>query len=93
MIDRRTVIAGSGAALWAWPFPSPAQPAGKVYRIGVFDYAFVSPQHPNALAFFDELRRRGYVQGQNLVVERRDAGGMADRVAQVAREMVPGSPT
>jgi len=92
MIDRRTLIASTGAALLASPFPSLAQPAGKVYRIGVFDYAFVSPQHPNALAFFDELQRRGYVQGKNLVVERRDAGGRADRVAEVAREMVAWAP-
>jgi putative ABC transport system substrate-binding protein len=92
MIDRRTLIASTGAALLAPPFPSLAQPAGKVYRIGVFDYAPVSPQHPNAVAFFDELRRRGYLQGQNLVVERRDAGGRADRLAEVAREMVAWRP-
>ncbi|MDR6861050.1 ABC transporter substrate-binding protein [Variovorax guangxiensis] len=69
-----------------------AQATSKVYRIGVFDYGPVSPQHPNAVAFFDELRRRGYVQGQNLVVERRDAGGQANRVPEVAREMVAWKP-
>lgn len=92
LIDRRTLIASTGAALLASSFPSLAQPAGKIYRIGVFDYTPVSPQHPNAVAFFDELQRRGYVQGQNLVVERRDAGGQKDRAAEVAREMVAWKP-
>jgi putative ABC transport system substrate-binding protein len=92
MIDRRHLIAGAGAALLAPPPASLAQTSVKVYRVGVFDYGPVSPQHPNAVAFFDELRRRGYVQGQNLVVERRDAGNQPDRLAEVAREMVAWKP-
>lgn len=91
MLDRRSVIAGAGGVLLASALPSRAQP-GKTYRIGVFDYGPVSPQHPNALAFFDELRRRGYVQGQNLLIERRDAGSQPDRLAEVAREMVAWKP-
>ena len=92
MIDRRHLIAGAGAALLASPLAALAQSSGKIYRIGVLDYGPVSPQHPNAVAFFDELRRRGYVQGQNLVVERRDAGNQPDRLAEVAREMVAWKP-
>jgi putative ABC transport system substrate-binding protein len=91
MLDRRSVIAGAGGVLLAPALPSRAQP-GKTYRSGVFDYGSVSPQHPNALAFFDELRRRGYVQGQNLLIERRDAGSQPDRLAEVAREMVAWKP-
>ena len=91
MVDRRSVIAGVGGVLLASTLASRAQP-GKIYRIGVFDYSPVSPQHPNALAFFDELRRRGYVQGQNLVIDRRDAGSQLDRLAEVAREVVAGKP-
>ena len=91
MLDRRRVIASAGGVLLALALPSRAQP-GKMYRIGVFDYSPVSPQHPNALAFFDELRRRGYAQGENLVIERRDAGGQPDRLAGVAREMVAWKP-
>ena len=91
MVDRRSMIAGTGGVLLASALASRAQP-GKIYRIAVFDYGPVSPQHPNALAFFDELRRRGYVQGQNLVIERRDAGSQLDRLAEVAREVVAWKP-
>ena len=92
MIGRRSLLIGTGSVLLASPLVSLAQTSGKVYRIGVFDYGPVSPQHPNAVAFFNELRHRGYVQGQNLVVERRDAGYQADRLAEVAREMVAWKP-
>ena len=63
MIDRRQFVAHSSAVLSAWPTPSMAQVPGKVYRVAVFDFLPVSPEHPNAIAFFDELRRRGYVVG------------------------------
>jgi len=91
MLDRRSLVAGAGGAMLTAVLPSRAQP-GKTYRIGVFDYSPISPQHPNALAFFDELRRRGYVQGQNLVIERRDAHSRPERLAEVAREMVAWKP-
>ena len=93
-VDRRRLVAAAlGAGLaHAWPLSVLAQAPGRVYRVAVFDFAPVSAQHPNALAFFDELRRRGYVAGQNLVVERRDAGGDPDRLALVAREVVAWKP-
>ena len=69
-----------------------AQVTGKVYRVAVFDFLPVSPEHPNAMAFFDELRRRGYVVRRNLVVERRDAGGDPQRLALVAQEVIAWKP-
>jgi len=92
-IDRRRFVAGAGASLLgAWQIPSMAQAPGKVYRVAVFDFFPVSPEHPNAIAFFDELRRRGYVAGRNLIVERRDAGGDPQRLALVAQEVVAWKP-
>ena len=91
MLDRRGFVAGMAGTLLAGAFPALAQP-GRTYRIGVFDYGPVSAQHPNAVAFFDELRRRGYVQGLNLLVERRDADSRQERLAEVAREMVAWKP-
>jgi putative ABC transport system substrate-binding protein len=43
---------------------------------------------PDWMAFNDELRKRGYVEGQNLVVERRNAAGQPDRLPALARELV-----
>jgi hypothetical protein len=50
-----------------------AQQLGKVYRIG---YLSIAPGHNPIDEFFDgELRQRGYVEGQNLTVERRYTAG------------------
>jgi len=92
-IDRRRFVADAAAAvLGAWQIPSMAQAPGRTYRLAVFDFLPVSPEHPNAVAFFDELRRRGYVVGRNLIVERRDAGGDPQRLALVAQELIAWKP-
>jgi putative tryptophan/tyrosine transport system substrate-binding protein len=43
-------------------------------------------------AFFAELRRLGYVEGQNLLIERHSAEGHHERYAEMAREIVARSP-
>jgi len=39
-------------------------------------------------AFFSELRRLGYVEGENLIIERYSADGHHERYANLAREIV-----
>ena len=43
-------------------------------------------------AFFGELRRLGYVEGDNLIIERYSAEGHHERYADLAREIVSRSP-
>jgi putative ABC transport system substrate-binding protein len=43
-------------------------------------------------AFFKELRRLGYIEGQNLVVERHSGEGRAEHYAELAREVVRSNP-
>jgi putative ABC transport system substrate-binding protein len=43
-------------------------------------------------AFFAELRRLGYVEGQNLLIERYSAEGHHERYADIAREIVGSNP-
>jgi putative tryptophan/tyrosine transport system substrate-binding protein len=43
-------------------------------------------------AFLDELRRSGFVEGQNLSVARYSGQGQTDRYAELAREVVASSP-
>ena len=43
---------------------------------------------PAFLAFFDELRRRGFIEGQNLTVEYRAYGPHVDLISQYAAELV-----
>jgi putative ABC transport system substrate-binding protein len=43
---------------------------------------------PFTIAFFDELRRRGFIEGQNLTVEYHAFGTRFDLLSQYARELV-----
>jgi len=43
---------------------------------------------PDQKAFYEELRQRGYVEGQNLIVERRNVAGQPDQLPSLARELV-----
>ena len=58
-----------------------AQPATKVYRIGLLSGLFPPSAPPSREeAFRQGLRALGYVEGQNLVIEYRYAEGRAERL-------------
>jgi putative ABC transport system substrate-binding protein len=68
------------------PITARAQQAGKVYRIG---YLSPAPAHTPIDELFDRaLNKLGYVEGQNLIVERRYTAGRADQLAPAAGELV-----
>jgi ABC-type uncharacterized transport system substrate-binding protein len=89
VIDRRTFLAGTGAVLLASPLAPEAQPAGKVPRIGVLTTgALGSPETERGLdAFRQGLRECGYVEGQNILIEYRAAGGKLERLPRLATEL------
>jgi putative ABC transport system substrate-binding protein len=63
---RREFIALAGATA-TWPFAAMAQEPGRTYRLGC-----LAPFPREVIPFlFDELHRRGFVEGQNLSVEYR----------------------
>ena len=68
------------------PLPTTAQPPGKVYRIGYL--AAIPPPAHLWEALLDGLRERGYIEGRNLVFERRFSEGNAERFPEFAAEMV-----
>jgi putative ABC transport system substrate-binding protein len=77
--------------LLAAPLAAQAQPAGKVHRIGfIFMFLPVSemPSVATARAFFHALRDHGYIEGQNLVVERRSLEGRMERASAVVAELI-----
>src|SRR5262245_65954309 len=45
------------------------------------------PASPYLRAFLDQLRELGWVDGQNITVERRTAGGQLERYVELAREL------
>jgi putative ABC transport system substrate-binding protein len=71
------------------PLTAEAQQATHVYRIGLLSGLFPSSA-PNSRveAFRQGLRELGYVEGQNLVIESRYAEGRAERLPDLAAELV-----
>ncbi|MBI3327700.1 MAG: ABC transporter substrate-binding protein [Nitrospinae bacterium] len=69
--------------------PLGAAPAGKVHRIG-FLLAGPAPSEAEwqRSPFLRELRELGYVEGQNITIERRYAEGNIERLATFAAELV-----
>jgi len=86
MMDRRTFLTGAGAVLLASPLSAGAQQTGKVYRIGFLRAG--QPPKPWVEAFQQGLRERGYVDGQNVVVEFRFTDGSVDQLPRLAEELV-----
>jgi putative ABC transport system substrate-binding protein len=74
-----------------------AQERAKQHRIAIITpagpVAVLSDTGPRAWpAFFDELRRLGDVEGQNLTVERYSGEGRPENYADLAREVVSRNP-
>ena len=70
------------------PLAAHAQPATKVYRIGIVRYNTASANASEWEAFTQRLRELGYTEGQNLVIEWRFADGIAERVPALVAELV-----
>jgi putative ABC transport system substrate-binding protein len=85
-MERRTFMALVSGGLLAAPLAAKAQVAGKVPRIGVLNIA--SRSSPFFQAFDQKLRELGYVEGQNIAIEFRNAEGKLDRLPGLATELV-----
>ena len=89
---RRDFVTALGTAA-TWPLAARGQQPTKMKRV-----AFVIPAtkisditvsgRPFFRAFFEELSRLGYVEGQNLGVERYSGEGRTERYADLARDVV-----
>jgi putative ABC transport system substrate-binding protein len=81
MRRRKFITVLGGAA--AWPLAARAQEPGRTYRL------FQPPPYsPPKMAFFDEPRRHGFIEGQNLTVEYRAYGLHVDLISQYAAELI-----
>jgi len=86
-MERRTFLAMASGSLLTMPLAVEAQPAAKIARIGWLSVNMAaSPQVPEA--FRQGLRDLGYVEGRNVVIEYRDAGGNFERLPALAAELV-----
>jgi putative ABC transport system substrate-binding protein len=91
---RQEFIGLVGGAVVAWPLTA----FGKAQRIAIVVPAVPvtvmseTADDPLFPALFKELRRSGYVEGQNLLVERYSGGGRASHYADLARDVVSRNP-
>ena len=78
------------SAVVLMPLAASAQQTPKMPRIGLLSVGSdpSRPLSPQWLAFLDGLRALGYVEGQNVMIERRFAAGKSERVAGMASELV-----
>jgi hypothetical protein len=65
-----------------------AQPTGKVPRIGVLQPGTPTVATHLLEALEQGLRERGYVEGQNIIIESRFGEGSRERTAELAAELV-----
>jgi putative tryptophan/tyrosine transport system substrate-binding protein len=87
---RREFIMLLSGAVAAGPLTATAQEAGRTYRLGCL--LPLSRDAPVNVAFFDELRRRGFIEGQNLTIDYRAFAPHADLISQYATELVRAQP-
>jgi len=94
---REFITLVSGAA--AWPLAARAQQTTKVHRVGVLmssvplaEMMGSDPIDPVNRAFVHRLRDLGYIEGQNLLLERRSAEGNFGQIDEIAAELVGRKP-
>ena len=89
-----TTLLGAAAI---WPLAAHAQQPAKVRRIGYLDYGAGMLPGGGFAPFYDTYRRKpfleglregGWVEGQNVTIERRFAAGQANRLPALAAELV-----
>jgi ABC-type uncharacterized transport system substrate-binding protein len=75
-------------AMLALSFPADAQQSGKVPRIGLLSPVSPSDTAVWHQAFRQGLRNLGWVEGKNISIEYRYAEGRADRLPELASDLV-----
>ena len=93
-MERRAFIASVAAGTFTAPRIARAQPARKVYRIGILGLGPASevpghrPRSPSTKALLQGLSELGYVYGRDFVIEARGAGGTPDRYPDLVAQLI-----
>jgi putative tryptophan/tyrosine transport system substrate-binding protein len=87
-MDRRTFVGAAAAALLTLPLATTAQQAEKVPRIGFLSLNSAEELQPRLAALRQGLRERGWVEGQNIVIEVRFAEGEVDQLPALVGELI-----
>jgi putative tryptophan/tyrosine transport system substrate-binding protein len=87
-MERRAFLGVVAGGLLAAPPAVEAQTVGKMYRIGYLGYSSPTLERDLVEEFRQGLRNLGYLEGQNLVLEYRSAGGKREQLPELAAELV-----
>ena len=88
LLRRTTLLAGSLCLLGRLDVVT-AQPAARVWRIGLLASGSARPHRPAPVeALLEGLRELGYVDGRTIQIEYRWAEGVAQRLPELAVELV-----
>ncbi len=84
---RATLVRLAALAVAGLPAAAMAQRQGKALRVGLIGFSSADLRSAFEQSLVAGLRERGYVQGKNLVLERRYADGQPVRVGEIAGEL------
>lgn len=74
------------------PIAADAQRSGKAFRVGHLSGSGEAANKSLIGAFREAMRARGYIEGQNFLLDERYADGKFDRLPTLARELIERNP-
>jgi hypothetical protein len=87
-LKRRAFLTLLGGAAVAWPLVARAQQTKRIFKVGHLESGLPSSSPYLLAAFQQGLGKLGYIEGENLFIERRYAEGLEERLPQLAAELV-----
>jgi ABC-type uncharacterized transport system substrate-binding protein len=87
-MKKKVTVLALGALLFALCVPAEAQQAKKISRIGILFAGTPSGNSERIEAFRHGIRERGYVEGEDVLIEQRYADGNLDRLRALAADLV-----
>ena len=87
-MKRREFITLLGAVAAVWPMVARAQQSARVVRMASLSGGSVAGTKERDACFYDGLRKLGWIEGQNIVVERRWASGNTARLPALTSELL-----
>jgi putative ABC transport system substrate-binding protein len=85
-MDRRAFLAAAAAGVVGKPAVARAQQLARIHRLGILS-GRSGPDETDA-AFIQGLRELGHVEGRSITIEYRWAGGKAERLPEMAAELL-----
>jgi putative ABC transport system substrate-binding protein len=88
-VDRRAFLSTLTGSLLAAPLAVEGQQTRKIWRIGFLSLnSDIQPYKRWHAAFREGLRKLGYVEGDNVIIEQRYAAGQVERLSTLAAQLV-----